>query len=97
MVPPPALTASTSTIGAYTVLPSIWPCVTSTGTPPSTNATSALVPPMSSDTRLRKPCVAQRNAADTTPAAGPDSSVWCVRPPRIAAENGMTPPFDCMR
>jgi len=71
--------------------------VISSGAPPSMNAISALVPPMSSVTRPDRASSRPRKALACAPAAGPESSVCTVRLPAIAAENGMTPPFDCIR
>ena len=71
--------------------------VVSSGTPPSMKAMSAEVPPMSSVTSPLCASSRARYALACAPAAGPENSVCTVRPPPIAAVNGITPPFDCIR
>jgi hypothetical protein len=95
--PPPAEIVVMSSAGTSTCRRAIMPSVTSSGVPPSMNAISAEVPPMSRVTRPRPASSRASQALACAPAAGPENSVCTVRPPAIAAENGMTPPFDCIR
>jgi len=95
--PPPAEIVVMSRAGTSTCLRAITASVISSGAPPSMNAMSALVPPISRVTRPDRALSRARKALACAPAAGPERSVCAVRLPAIAAENGITPPFDCIR
>ena len=76
MLPPPAPTVCTSTMGTWIGMPcsSSISAVTA-GTPSSTRPTSALVPPVSKVIRSRHPAARPMAAAAMTPEAGPESTV----------------------
>jgi hypothetical protein len=72
MLPPPAPTVFTSTIGVRTGYGPMKPSAVMSGSPPRTTATSLLVPPMSSETKSRTADRSAANLAPMTPAAGPE-------------------------
>ena len=64
------------------------------GSPSSTIAAFAVVPPMSNEITLPRPAERAMSAQAMTPAAGPDSTRnagFCA-----AAAADIVPPFDCM-
>ena len=93
--PPPAPTESTSIWGRLTGWPAWSPLKRSCGSPPTTRAMSAVVPPMSNVSRSRAPAAAPSRAAPITPAAGPEATSPTGSSAAIAAV--VTPPFDCIR
>ena len=64
------------------------------GSPPSTRAVLAVVPPMSNVMALSTPNDRASPLEAITPAAGPDSTTYAGR--SAAASLVMTPPLDCM-
>ena len=76
MVPPPAPRVWTASIGVARSCPAIRPAVVSSDRPSRITLISVEVPPMSKVTRFLRPRTAASSMPDTTPAAGPESSVW---------------------
>ncbi len=68
--------------------------VVRTGSPSSSMAALAVVPPMSKEMTLVRPVTRARWAQAITPAAGPDSTRYAGR--RCAAAGLIVPPADCM-
>ena len=64
------------------------------GSPPSTIAALAVVPPMSKEITLSSPAARATAAQAITPAAGPDSTMHAGR--EAVADADIVPPLDCM-
>ena len=94
MLPPPADTVATSSIGRCRGWPAISVLLVRAGVPSRTRATSHEVPPMSKVRASRASCSAASRAAPITPPAGPLRTVHAA----CSAESaiGSTPPLDCM-
>ena len=95
MLPPPAPTVCTSTIGSWIGRPAIDCSEASRTGPSSITATSQEVPPMSNDSTSACPERPPACAAPTAPAAGPDNTVHAAwRPASCARHQAAARPHD---
>ena len=94
MLPPPAETVATSSIGRWMGWPAMTVELVREGSPSRTSATSHEVPPMSNVSASRRRSRPARRAAPMTPPAGPLITVQAA----CSADSpmGRTPPLDCM-
>ena len=92
MDPPPAATVLIAIIGARIRTPAT-AVSKARSNPPSYNATSVDVPPMSKPMTRSMPAIAAVRAAPTMPPAGPDRIASLPWKPCASAN----PPFDCMK
>ena len=92
MLPPPAPTECTSTIGNRTGCPFTSRSLATSGRWFSMRHTSVLVPPTSKVMRSGHPARPARKAAPVTPAAGPDMRHRPAIAP--ASRSEATPPWD---
>ena len=83
-----------STTGIISGNPSSSASEETSGAPSTTSETSKLVPPMSTQIRLRRPSSRASATPPIVPPTGPESSVWSVS---SRADSAVTmPPLDCI-
>ena len=90
--PPTAMLCDGRPTGTRTTWPATWRWRAMAGAPPSTKATSVLVPPMSNATACSIPVRRARWLTAATPAAGPDMTVRSGS--SLTAPVGSIPPED---
>ena len=94
MLPPPAPSEVTATLGVSTGWPAISSWLSTSAAPSTTSETSNDVPPMSTQISRPEPTSRATATAAIVPPTGPEKSVLAAR--RTTSDADVTPPFDCI-